>query len=113
MASTPHWYMFPLCHTYGFDKPLVVLWSRVNFLNKNNTVCCVSTPVFLPQAKSSSECSRSRHKHNVYSDTDGVKLSTGDRGQNRLHTHVINAGRCKDGVWVTTFLPFCTVERFL
>ena len=60
VASTPPWYMFPQCHMYGFNKPLVVLWSRVNFINKNISVCFVSTPVFRPQVKSSSECSRSR-----------------------------------------------------
>ena len=26
--STPPWYMFPRCHTYGFDKPIVVLWGK-------------------------------------------------------------------------------------
>ena len=69
--------MFPRYHTYDFDKPLVVLWCRVNFLNKDINLCCVSTPVCLPHVKSSSEYSRSRHTHRVYSDTDGAMLSTG------------------------------------
>ena len=56
-----------------------VLWSRVNFLNKDINVCCVSTPVCLPQVKSYFECSMSRHKHIVYSDTKGAMLSAGDR----------------------------------
>ena len=68
----------PRCHTYGFDKSLVVPWNMVNFLNKDINVCCVSIPVCLPQVKSSYEWSRSRHKHRVYSDTDMPMLSTGD-----------------------------------
>ena len=94
------------------QQPVIVLWSRVNFINKDINVCCVSTPVCLPQGKSSSECSRSRHKNRVYSDTNGAMLSTGDRVSNRLHTHVINTGRCKNEIWVVTFFPSCTVERF-
>ena len=66
-------YMFPRCDTCGFDKPLVVPYIRVNFPNKHINVCCVSTSVFFPHIKSSSECSRSRHTHMIYSDT-------GDRG---------------------------------
>ena len=62
--------------------------------------------------KSFFKCSRSRHKHRVYSNTDGTMLSTGNTAYNRFHKHVINAGRCKDEVWVVTFLPSCTVERF-
>ena len=79
MASTPHWYMFPRCDTNGFDKLLVVLWNMVNILNKDINVYGVTTSVIIPHVKSSSECSRSRHKRMVYSDTDGAIMSTGDR----------------------------------
>ena len=72
----PPWYMIPECHTYDFDKCLVVILSRVNVLNNYVNVCCVSTAVFLSRVKSFSECSRSRHKHMVYSDTHGAMLST-------------------------------------
>ena len=50
----------------------------MNFINKDINVCYVSTSVCPPQVKSSSECSRSRHKHRVYSDTNGAMLSAGD-----------------------------------
>ena len=77
VASTPPRYMFTRCHTYCFDKPLVVLWIRVNFINNDINVCYVSTLVSLPQVKSSSECSGPCHKHMVYSDTEGAMLSMG------------------------------------
>ena len=47
------------------------------FLNTDVNVYSVSTPGFLPHVKSSSECSRSRDKHMVYSDIEGAMLSTG------------------------------------
>ena len=59
VSSTPPWYMFSQCHTYGIEKPLVVLWSRVNFINKDINVYCVSTPVCLPQVQLSFEYSTS------------------------------------------------------
>ena len=74
-SDTHPWHMFPRCHTYGFNKPLVVLWSTVNFIKKYINVCCISTPICFPQVKSSSECSRSRRKHPVYSDSNGSMLS--------------------------------------
>ena len=57
----------------------IVLWSRVNFINKDINVCCVSTQVFLRRVKSSFDCSGSRHKNRVYSDTYGVMLRAGER----------------------------------
>ena len=40
---------FPRCHTYNFDKSLVVLWSMVNFPDNDINVRCVSTTVCLTQ----------------------------------------------------------------
>ena len=79
MASTPLGICFLDVTRMASKKPLVVLWSKVNFINKDINVCWVSTPVCLPRVKSSSECSRSCHKHRIYSDIDGAMLSTGDR----------------------------------
>ena len=77
MSATPLGICF-LDVTRMASTNFIFLWSRVNLINKDINVCCVSTPVCLPQVKSSSECSRSRHKHRVYIDTNGAMLNAGD-----------------------------------
>ena len=103
MAFTPPWHMFRRCHTYCFNKPLVVLRSRVNFINKHINVCCVPTPVCLPQVKSSSECSRSRHKHRFYCDTNRTMFSAGIRFRTEF-THMLSM--LEDGKMRSGLKPF-------
>ena len=90
-------------------KHLIVLWNRVNFLNKDINVCCVSSIVCLPQVKSSSECSKSGHKHRIYSDTDGAMLSSVCGIESMIDfLHMF----AMPEVWVVALLPICTVEIF-
>ena len=69
------------CHkrTRISESESVVLWNRLNFLNKDINVFWVSTAVCLPQVKLSSGGSRSRHNNRLYSDSKGAMWSAGDR----------------------------------
>ena len=53
---------------------------------------------------------RLRNYYWLHANTDGVVLCVWDRVYDRLLTHVCDALRCEDEVWVVVFLPSRTVE---
>ena len=97
-------------HTYILYKTVVVGWDGFNVFNAVVEFCWVAIPIRLPKVEASTERCWLRNYYWLHANTDGAGLCVWDRVHDRLLTHVCDALRCEDEVWVVAFLPSRTVE---
>ena len=98
------------CHTHILYKPVVFGWDGYNVFNVVIEFCWVAIPIPRSKVKASPERCWLRNYYWLHANTDGAVLCVWDRVHDRLLTHVCDAIRCKDEVWVVAFLPSRTVE---
>ena len=97
-------------HRHIIYKTVVVGWDGLNVFNAVIEFYWVAIPIRLSKVEASPERCWLRNYYWLHANTDRTVLCAWDRVHDRLLTHVCNAIRCEDEVWVVAFLPSRTVE---
>ena len=96
-------------HTHILYKTVVVGWDGFNVFNVVIEFCLVAITIRLKFEASPERCWL-RNYYWLHANTYGSVLCVWDRVHDLLLTHVCDAIRCEDEVWVVVFLPSRTVE---
>ena len=99
-------------HTHILYKTVVVGWNGFNVFNAVIEFCWVAILIRLSKVEASPKRCWLRNYYWLNDNIDGAVLSVWDRVHDWLLTHVCDAIRCEDEVWVVSFLPSRTVEWF-
>ena len=104
LCSTSSCYVSSGCHMCTLYETLVDGWNRFNFFNKLIEFCWVSIPVCYHKVETSSERYSLRYYDWVGTNTNRAILGMLYMVHDWLLTHIGDASRCKDEIWVVAFL---------